>query len=200
MAAIEDAGLQPKIMDLDFFALQNAYEANYPQSPHEAVALVDLGASSTKVVVIHSGVPVLTKESATGGNNLTAEIQRHLNLSFADAEALKTSSHAEAMPQEVNDLMQLASENIAQEIKRSIDFYSASSASAPISSILLAGGGSKIPGLSRIVEEKTGLPTQILNPFNSISYDPAVFTQDYVTAIAPLASIAVGLALRAGAP
>lgn len=76
MECVEGAGLKPKVVDLDFFALQNVFEANYPNNPGEAVALVDIGASSTKLAVVHAGVPVFTKDSTIGGRLLTAEIQK----------------------------------------------------------------------------------------------------------------------------
>lgn len=199
MGCVDDSGLKAKIVDTDFFALQTLYEANYPANPNEAVALVDIGSSSMKIVVVFSGIPVFTKDSALGGRNLTAEIQKHLNLSYADAEALKTGGQAAGLPQEVSDLMHIMSENFATEIKRALDFYNASSTGAPVSSILLAGGSAKVPGLPKVVEDMLGLPTQIVNPFNAISYDPAVFTPDYVASIAPIAAIPIGLALRAGA-
>ena len=198
MGCIEDAGLKAKIVDVDFFALQNLFEANYSSNPSEAVAIVDIGASSLKMVVTYLGIPVFTKDAAIGGRNLTAEIQRHLNLSYADAEALKTGGMSSGMPQEVSDLMNIMAENLSTEIKRALDFYNASSTGAPVTSILLAGGSAKIPNLTRLIEEQIGKPTQIINPFNAISYDPAVFTQDYVNAIAPIASVPIGLALRAG--
>jgi type IV pilus assembly protein PilM len=199
MSAIEASGLKPKIVDVDFFALQNLYEANYPMNPNEAVAIVDIGASALKITVVHGGVPVFTKDSAVGGRNLTAEIQKNLNLSYVDAETLKIGGGQGATtPQEVSDLMHVMAENFATEIKRALDFYNASSSGAPVSYVLLAGGSSKLPGLSKIVEESVGLPTQLINPFNSISYDPAIFTQEYLTNIAPIASIPIGLALRAG--
>jgi type IV pilus assembly protein PilM len=198
-SSIEDAGLRPKIVDVDFFALQNLFEANYPVNPSEAVVIADIGATSLKIAVVHGGIPVFTKDASIGGRNLTAEIQKNLNLSFADAEALKVGGQANGMPQEVSDLMHIMAENLATEIKRALDFYNASSSGAPVSSVLLTGGGAKIPELSRIVEEATGLPSQLANPFNSISYDPSVFTQDYISAIAPIACVPIGLALRAGA-
>ncbi len=198
--SVLDAGLKPKVIDVDFFALQNLYEATYPAQPSEAVAIVDIGASATKMVVVHAGVPAFTKDSAIGGRNLTTEIQKHLNLSFVDAEALKVGSGGSDFPQEVSDLMNIMNDNLANEIKRGLDFYSAASSGAPVSYILLAGGSAKIPQLSKVVEEATGLPTQIMNPFNSISYDPSVFTQEYVSAIAPMAAVPMGLALRMGQP
>ena len=200
MACIEEAGLKPKIVDVDFFALQNLYEANYPLNPSEAVAIVDIGASALKISVVQAGVPVFTKDAAIGGRNLTSEIQRHLNLSFNDAETLKIGGQGVALPQEVSELMHVASENFAGEIKRALDFYNASAAGAQVSYVLLAGGSAKIPGLSKLVEDQVGRPVQLANPFNSISYDPAVFTQDYMAAVAPIAAVPIGLAIRAGAP
>ncbi len=196
MTGIEEAGLKTKIMDVDFFALENLFEATYPVGPAEAVALVDIGASSTKLVVAHNGIPVFTKDSAIGGKNLTMEIQKHLNVSYADAETLKVGSNQQEIPQEVSDLMNIMNENIASEIKRGIDFYTASSSGAPISYVLLAGGSSKTPELIKTVEDICGLPAQMINPFNSITYDPSVFTQEYISAIAPVAAIPMGLALR----
>ena len=112
---------------------------------------------------------------------------------------MKTSSPAGAMPQEVSELMHTMAENLATEIRRAVDFYNASSTGAPVTSILLAGGCAKLPNLSRIIEDAMGgIPTMIMNPFNAISFDPAVFTQEYLSAIAPLAAIPLGLALRAG--
>lgn len=196
---IEDAGLQAKIVDTDFFALHTAFEANYPQSNTEAIAIVDIGASALKVVVVHANVPVFTKESALGGRNLTAEIQKHLNLSFNDAEALKTGGQGAALPQEVMDLMAIMNDNFATEIKRALDFYAASASGAPVSQVLLSGGSSKVPGLPKTVEDAIHLPTQLINPFGSVTYDPAVFTPDYVQTIAPVAAIPIGLAIRGAA-
>jgi type IV pilus assembly protein PilM len=198
MNCIQDAGLKPKIVDVDFFSLQNLYEANYPDDGHNAVAIVDVGASATKIVVVQGGIPVFTKDSTLGGKALTQEIQKHLNLSYQDAEALKVGGLGSGLPQEVSELMNVTAENIATEMKRVLDFYNASSSGASVSSILMTGGGSKISNLTKMVEDATGVPTQLLDPFNGISYDPAVFSQEYLSSIAAVASVPIGLALRAG--
>lgn len=198
MGCIADAGLKPKVVDVDYFAMQNAYESNHPVSPSEAVAIVDIGASSLKMVIVQGGLPLFTKDSALGGGNLTTEIQKQLNLKFADAETLKTSGQGNGMPQEVLDLMQIMAENFATEIKRALDFYNASSVGPAVSSVLLCGGSSKLPHLSKICEETIGVPVQMINPFHSISYDASIFTPEYIEAIAPIAAIPIGLAIRAG--
>ncbi len=199
MAVVEQAGLKPKIVDLDYFALQNVLEANYPMNATESVAVIDIGASSMKMVVVHGGIPVFTKDSTIGGRGLTSEIQKHLSLSFADAESLKVAGQGGTMPQEVADLIHVMCENVATEIKRSIDLYNAQSSGAPISYVLLTGGSAKIAGLSKMVEDQIGLPAQTLNPFGSISYDSSHFTQDQLSANAAMAAVPIGLALRAGA-
>lgn len=195
----EEAGLKAKIVDVDFFALQHLWENNYPGAGgSEAVALVDIGASSMKLSVVHGKIPVFTKDTNLGGRNLTAEIERNMQLSYSDAEALKLSAQSGTVPQEMNDLMQIMCENFAMEIKKSLDFYHASSIGAPVSSILIAGGSAKIPNLSAVIEERNGVPTQQFDPFLGVGYDATVFTPDYLQSISTLSVIPIGLAIRAG--
>jgi len=199
MSCVSETGLKPKVVDTDFFALQNVFELNYPSNPAKSVALIDIGASSFKFVVVHNGIPVFQKDVAIGGKALTSEIQKNLDLSYLDAETLKVSGQGGTMPQEVSDLMQVMADNLAIEAKKALDFYNASSVGAPIEFILLAGGSSKIPNLSKTIEEATSLPTQNFNPFNAITCDPTIFTQEYLSAIASIAVVPIGLALRAAA-
>lgn len=196
MHSVEDAGLKAKIVDTDYFALETVFEANYPTQPQEAVALVDIGSSSIKMVVVHDGVPIYTKDSSIGGNNLTTEIQKHLGVTYRDAEALKTGNSSKGLPQEVVDLMNIMAENFATEIKRANDFYSAQGSGAPLTQILVTGGSSKIPGLTKSIEDICRLPCQLLNPFHSITYDPSRFTPESIAVLAPHLAIPIGLAIR----
>jgi type IV pilus assembly protein PilM len=195
VAAIRDGGITATIVDTEVFGLQNIYEENYSANSHESTALVDIGAASIKVVVVHDGVPVYTKDSNFGGRNLTAEIQKNLNLSFEDAEALKTN-HSGATPQEVLELMMASAENFAMEIKRALDFYNASSSGAPVTSILLSGGSARLPDLSRVVEERLTLPTQILNPFGKVIVNQKSISPETLHAMGPMISVAMGFAMR----
>ena len=196
MGVIQEAKLQPKIMDAEVFALQNTYESNYQTNKTEAMLLADVGAASTKIVICSGGVPFLTKDAAFGGAMVTLEIQRELNLSsLNDAEALKVSGN---LPHEVSEVVARTSQVLGTELKKSIDFYTASSLGPPIVGILLSGGASRSAHLSEIVEDHTGLPTQSMNPFQRISADPKKFSLDYMMSIAPEAVIPIGLAIRAG--
>ncbi len=194
--AIQGGGLKIKIVDSEVLALQNIFEANYGLIPNEATALVDIGSAAIKVAVIDNGVPVYTKDSAFGGRNLTSDIQKNLNLSFEEAESMKTNFADGATPQEVVELMMVAAENFAVEIKRSLDFYNASSSGAPVNSVLLTGGSSKLPELSRIVEERVGIPAQILNPFARITSSMKGIPPELLQDAASLIAVPMGLAIR----
>jgi type IV pilus assembly protein PilM len=198
VGAVEGAGLKVKVVDTEYFALQNIFEANYDQRPGESVALVDIGASTLKVLVVHDGVPVFTKESPIGGRNLTSEIQRQMNLGAADAEALKIAQGRGAVPQEIAELTQVAVENFATEIRRALDFYNASSSGAPVSFVLVTGGSSQLPSLTRGIEERIGLPVQLLNPFARVTYDEKVFSPELIASISPVIAVPLGYAIRGG--
>lgn len=193
--SIVQSGLKPALVDIEYFSIQNAFEANVDVGGGQAVAVIDIGAAALRVVIIHEGVPVYTKDTALGGRALTSEIQKQMGLSFDDAESLKVST-AGGAAQEALELIASFSENYGLEVKRALDFYSASSSGAPVTQIYLTGGGSLVSGLDRIVQDKTGLPTQHLNPFTRVSVDEKQFTPEMIQAIAPLIAVPMGLAIR----
>lgn len=106
----------------------------------------------------------------------------------ADADAV--------VPQEVERVIHAVSEGVASEIQRSLDFYTATSADSHISRIYLSGGTAKIPSLYRIIEQKLGVPVEIINPFKNIEVDGSRFDLEYLRDVAPMAAVATGLALR----
>jgi type IV pilus assembly protein PilM len=195
MSAITQAKLNPKVIDAELFALQNAYESNYPESETQSALLADVGALSTKIVICGNGIPYFTKDASFGGNAITQEIQRELNFArFQDAEALKVSNN---VPQEVKDVLGRSAQNLAIEIKRALDFYSASSLGPPVTQILLSGGASRTNSVISAIKEKTGLPTDFLNPFLSVESELGTDSVD-LAQISPEVVIPMGLAIRAG--
>lgn len=194
-AAIQDSGLKLSCVDLDIFSLMNTFEANYPTD--NPAAIVDIGASSMKFFVYSKGQSVFSRDISIGGRQLTGEIMNHLNINYVEAEMLKIDGNLSGqMPQEVADLVQVAAENIGTEIKRSIDFFQASNQGVNVGFILLSGGSSRILNLSKTVEELSGLPTQLLNPFANIDYNKKFFNDEAVSAITGLVAIPLGLAIR----
>jgi len=195
LSVISQSKLNPKIMDTELFALQNTFEANYSISSTEAALLADVGALSTKIVICGNGIPYFTKDAPFGGMAVTQEIQKDLNLPrLQDAEALKVSAN---VPQEVRDVLGRTGQNLAGEIKKAIDFYTASSLGPPVTKVFLSGGGSRMSSLSKLVREYTSIPCDYLNPFQQVTVEAKTFSGD-IGNISPEVVIPMGLAIRAG--
>ena len=201
VAIVQEAGLNPVVMDVDSFAIEGMFELNYDISPEETVVLVNIGASIININVLKGGVTAFTRDITLGGNQYTEEIQKQLNVSYEEAEALKIGGDivrdAQAVvPEEVEAIIRSVSDNVATEIQRSLDFYAATSTDDEITRIDLSGGTSRITGLTRTIQDKTGLSVEIVNAFRKIEINERDFNIDFLNEVAPMAAVAVGLALR----
>jgi type IV pilus assembly protein PilM len=196
-SAITQAGRNASIVDVDVFALQNCYEINYGVDPSRVVALLNIGASIMNVNVVKGGISVFNRDIASGGNQYTDAIQKDLNLSFEQAEALKKGEQVEgAAPESLHPILQAVSENVAMEIQKTFDFFRATSQEDRIDQIFLSGGTAKIHGLRALLQDRFGAPVELLNPFLNVRYSEKDFNPDYLEDIGPSAAIAVGLAAR----
>lgn len=198
---VRDAGLNPVIVDVDALTIQNTFEVNYGYPPGESVVLIDVGASTININIISNGVTTFTRDISMGGNQYTEEIQKQLNVSYDEAEAYKLGGEQgvdadSVVPQEVERVMKAVSESMASEIHRSLDFYLATSSEGRVSRVYLSGGTAKVPSLARIVEQRVGVPVELIDPFRNVQVDPRLFNLDYINEVRPLASVAVGLGLR----
>jgi type IV pilus assembly protein PilM len=184
-------------VDVDVFALQNCYEMNYGIDPGRVVALLNIGASIMNVNVVKGGVSVFNRDIAAGGNQYTDAIQKDLNLSFEQAEALKKGEQVEgASPDSLHPILQAVSENVAMEIQKTFDFFRATSQEDRIDQIFLSGGTAKIHGLRELLADRFSTSVELLNPFLNVRYNEKEFNPDYLEDIGPSAAIAVGLAVR----
>jgi type IV pilus assembly protein PilM len=197
---ISEAGLQPAVIDVAAFAVENCYEANYDTRPDEVVALINIGAQVVNINVVAGGVPTFTRDITTAGNQYTEEIQKTLSVSFDEAERIKLGGRRgetsqEVVPHEVEQAMRAVTETVIGEISRSLDFYSATTADSRIEKVLLSGGSAKVSGLQAAFQERTGHRVQVLNPLNRM-VPSSKFEPDYLEEIAPALGVGVGLALR----
>ncbi len=197
---VSEAGLAPVVVDVDAFAVQNMFSVNYDLPANETVVLINAGASVVNINIIANGVTVFTRDVTIGGNQFTEEIQKQLNVSYEEAEALKIGGNradADAVvPQEVERVLASVAEQVAGEIQRSLDFYAGTAADANFSKVFLSGGTAKIPALFKTIESRVGVPVEILNPFRKIDVDNRKFDPAFIMDVAPMAAVAVGLALR----
>jgi len=200
---ITSAGLTPVVVDIDAFAVQNQFEVNYEVPRSETVVLINIGASVTNINVLANGVSTFTRDISIGGGQFTDAVQKALNVSYDEAEALKLGGGGAdsdaVVPQEVERVLQTESEAIANEVQRSLDFYAATSADAHLARIFLSGGSAKIPALVKTIEGRTGVPVEVMNPFRNVDISTGRFDPAYLTNVAPMAAVAVGLALRSQA-
>ena len=197
---IQEAGLNPAVIDVAAFAVCNAFEANYDVGPDEVVALVNIGSQVVNINILAGGAPAFTRDISTGGNVYTEEIQKALSVSWEEAERMKIGGSApeesqEVVPQEVEQAMRTVTDTVLGEISRSLDFFSATSAESRISRVFLAGGGAKISGLDAAFQGKTSLPVERLNPLGRVVPSSRVDAQ-LLEDLGPALGVGVGLALR----
>ena len=196
---IGEAGLVPVAIDVAAFAVENAFEMNYPNAARETVALVNIGAQVVNINIVSGGVPCFTRDITTAGNQYTEEIQKALSISFGEAERVKLGGRGpdsqDVVPQEVEQAIQSVAETVIGEISRSLDFYGATSADSRIEKVYLSGGSAKVSGFAKAFHDRTGLPVEVLNPLARMiptnKFEPA-FLDD----LAPALGVGVGLALR----
>ncbi len=193
---IAQAGRQPAIIDVDAFALQNAYEANYDLEPGVVAVLMNVGASAVNVNIVSGGSSVFTRDISTGGNAYSEAVQREFNLSFEHAEQVKRGRTVEGVgPDDVRPVLRAVTEAVLLEVQKTFDFYRATAPSDRLDRIMVCGGASQTEGLLQDIGERFGLPVEPLNPFRRIGFDAAKHGVEADEAAAT-SVVAVGLALR----
>ncbi len=198
VAALELGGLKAAVVDVEAYALENAFRLLQTQLPDggsksAVTAIADVGATTTTFNVFHNGRIIYTREQGFGGRQLTEEIQRRYGLSYEEAGlAKKQGGLPDSYATEVLEPFKTA---MVQQIGRSLQFFLSSSAHRNIDFLVLAGGCASIPSIDQMVNQKLGLSALIANPFVQMSLAGRVNAQD-LRNDAPAMMIACGLALR----
>jgi type IV pilus assembly protein PilM len=195
VSVFSSAGMQLSVVDVDSFAVQNAFEVNHDFSSEGIFALVNIGASVMNINVIKDGITLFTRDVQMGGNLYTEEIQKQIGLSSEDAEKAKLLAH-ETGNEQIRTVILKVNETITQEIRRSLDFYNSTASDDRISSVFISGGCSKAYNLISTIAEKIGLPVDKINPFAKLKYNEKDFDPEYLREIGPLMAVPVGLAIR----
>lgn len=196
VSVVKEAGLNPVIMDVNAFAVGNAYEINYGIVPDKNIALVNIGSATINLNVLKGGMSAFTRDSAMGTNLHTEALQKEFNVSYESAERLKRGEPVEGVePGAVAPVLAAASEDILDEIVRSVEYFKSATVHEDVHEIVLSGGGALIADLPRLLAEKAGTEVLVAEPFKNISI-PKKFDITYIEEVAPMAMVAVGLALR----
>jgi type IV pilus assembly protein PilM len=190
------AGLNPCIIDVEAFALQNVFEANYDVQD-ENVALIDIGASKTSLNILKGSSSVFMRDVALGCLQINQKIMSLLDCSYDQAELHKFGEPSAKMSGE--ELRQITTSVVTDwcmEIRRALDFFYTNYPDDQIKRIILSGGGANIEEFRKLLASESSAVVEILDPFKKLALDEKTFEPDYVRQIAPQAAIAMGLAMR----
>lgn len=188
----------PSIVDLEPFAILNSALVNYEMYRERSIALINIGASITNVVIAKGGHPVFVRDIAFGGNQFTDLIQKELNLKYEKAESVKKGRQVEGVsPAAVKPVIHLVFNELKNEIKKTFEFYRSNTTEGRIDNIMLSGGTANLESITDYFSQEFDIPIEVANPFNEIEINPKRFDLDFIKDMAPMFSVAMGLALRA---
>jgi type IV pilus assembly protein PilM len=196
-AAVESGGLDAKVVDVEAYATENAFQLLLDQVPDQGmektIAVVDVGATMTTLNVLHDTRLIYTRDQVFGGKQLTEEIMRRYGLSYEEAGMAKRQG---GLPENYElEVLEPFKEAMCQQVSRSLQFFFGSSKYNSVDQIILAGGSASVPTIAELIQDRLGIETQVANPFASMSLSSQVKPQS-LSNDAPALLIACGLALR----
>ncbi|MEO5658026.1 MAG: type IV pilus assembly protein PilM [Nitrospiria bacterium] len=194
---VMEAGLNPVVVDVDAFTLENLYGVGYGATGSEVVALVNIGASVMNIHIVKGGHFSFTRDISTGGNRYTEMIQRDLNVAFDAAERAKRGEIVEGVnPEALQEIIATMNGELAAEIGRSFDYFRSTSTQETIDRVFISGGTAKIPGLAAFMSERLGVSVEMMDPFRNIQVGGKTVDAEALAAAGPQAAVVMGLALR----
>jgi type IV pilus assembly protein PilM len=197
-SVITQAGRTPVVVDVDAFALQNAYEVNYGFSPGTVTVLLNAGASAININILSGSQSVFTRDVSMGGNAFTEAVQKELNLPFDAAEQLKKGQDVDGVTHDdARPVLKAMTDNVLLEVEKTFDFFKATASNDRIDHIVLSGGASRVEGFSEALNERFHTTVEQFDPFRQVTFDSKRFGAGPED-VASLAAVAVGLALRRG--
>ena len=194
---ISQAGKTPVIVDVDVFALQNAFEANYGFESNAIVAILNAGASAININILSGSQSVFTRDVSMGGNAFTEAVQKELNLPYESAEQLKKGQDVDgATYEDARAVLRAMTDNVLLEVEKTFDFFKATASNDRIDRIMLCGGASRVEGFAESLRERFGTEVEQFDPFRQVGMDAKKVGVENVDDYGPVAAVAMGLALR----
>lgn len=191
---LRDAGVTPRVLDVEAFALHNAFEFNHPDAMRGTVALVNIGHDVSNVSVLEDGVPILTRDNPVGVRRLREDLQRDARLSADEAEAVLTGGQPGTA---LDAVVARRGEELAKEIERAGTVaQSLSRTLRPLREVYVAGGGARVAGLAERIAQQLRIPVRPVNPLLNLAVAEGALDDVDTEAVAPLLALPVGLALR----
>ena len=195
VAVVQDAGLNVAVLDVEAFAIQNAFEMS-AADPTGCFALVHVGAEELSINIVKEGGSLFTRDSSYGGNQISEAIARRFQVNFEQAEKIKLGGRTADDETNLAELFQTAVAEWTQEIRQALDFAAGGHSQEVVEKIYLSGGSSRLPGFGNMLETELGITVEMFDPFTVLKVHDKRFDPEYLKYMAPQAVVAVGLAMR----
>ena len=190
------AGLNPCIVDVEAFALQNTFEANY-DTGNDNIALIDIGASKTSLNILKGNNSVFMRDVSLGCMQINQKIISLVDCSYDEAEQLKYGQDTNRLStDDLNGIVSAVVADWCTEIRRALDFFYSTYPDDQIKRIILSGGGANVEEFRKLLAVEASAEVESINPFKNIYVDDDRFDPEFIKQVAPQAAITAGLALR----
>jgi type IV pilus assembly protein PilM len=194
---IAQSGRRPVVLDVEAFALANAYQMNYPERTDPLSALIHVGRNVTVVCLLERGETIFTRDISIGGQvHLDALVRAFGTLGVDEMVAkriLNGMYPADVNPDQVAGVLREASSQLVLEVRKTVDFYRATAPVERLSRLVLSGGAWQAVGLVDLLSSEFGSPVDVFDPFRRITKPGRAIGADVS---GPAYAIAVGLAMR----
>jgi type IV pilus assembly protein PilM len=195
LSLFNQAGIALTVLDVDVFALQNVFEANYEPSTDDVIALADIGDTTINLTIIKNGGSLFTRDIQLGGNLYTQEIRKNLAVTFDEAENLKLAWNGDG-DEAVGGVILQCNETVVMELYRTMNYYAANAGVDKVTGVFVSGGCCQTPFLLDALRTRLELPVELIDPFRKINCPDKQFDPGYLSQMGPHVSVAVGLAMR----
>ncbi|MDH5590348.1 MAG: pilus assembly protein PilM, partial [Gemmatimonadota bacterium] len=190
---LQDAGVNPVVIDVDAFALHNAFEFNYPEAMGGIVALVNVGHETTNVNILEDGVPILTRDIPFGSRRVREDLQRERGLTAEQAEDVV---QGRALVEDLTRFVDASADEVAVGIERASAFLMTRDDGEALGKIYMSGGGARIPGMAESLGRRMNVATYLVNPFERVPVRAGAASGFSIDEAAPMLLLPLGLALR----
>jgi type IV pilus assembly protein PilM len=196
VSLLEMANLNPCVIDVDAFALQNIFEINY-KTQNENVALIDIGANKTSLNILKGEDSVFMRDVSLGCDQINQKIVNLIDCTHDEAEQLKFSKDTDRIsPEDLSEIVTTVVTDWCTEIQRALEFFYSTYPDDQIKTILLSGGGGNIKQFRQLLAGETTAKVETIDPFKAFYLDKNKFDSSYIRQVAPQAAICMGLATR----
>jgi type IV pilus assembly protein PilM len=190
---LQDAGINPVIIDVDAFALHNAFEHNHPEAMEGIIALVNVGHETTNVNILENGVPILTRDIPFGSRRIREDLQRERGLTAEQAEDVV---QARETVDDLDRFVDSSADEVAVGIERASAFLMTRDDGETLGRIFLSGGGARVPGMVESLGRRMNVETHLVNPFERVPVRADAAGMISIDEAAPMLLLPLGLALR----